>query len=136
MFFRIELLCHTFFYSSWLLLSNTLVQQQICFGKNNLLLVNEVCLASFPVDISREMCQIECLQRYLLFESIQLENAIYKVIRSWSSWFFWIIVYAWCIRKNIWHASQILQMQKWYANANVRDKLQRFIHIFAKPAEK
>ena len=26
-------------------------------------------------------------------------------------------------------------MQKWYANvnANVRDKLQRFIHIFAKP---
>ena len=29
-----------------------------------------------------------------------------------------------------------LQMQRWYANANVRDKLQRFIHIFARPTEK
>ena len=119
-------------------LSNTLIliQQQFCFGKINLLLVNGVCLALFSVYISRGMCQIEYLQKYLLYQSIQLKNAVYKVIRSWSSWFFWIFVYEWCIRKNIWYVSQILQMQKWYANANVRDKLQRFIHIFAKPAEK
>ena len=81
--------------------------------------MNGVCLASFPVDISRETCQIECLQKYLLFESIQLEIAIYKVIRSWSSWFFWIIVYERCIRKNIWHVSQIPQMQKCYAKPNL-----------------